>query len=106
MLKYFKIISRFSFKPNKAHFSKTKHQSNNYLVSARYFNKMPRYEYPKIRRDEMIVDNYHGMEINDPYRWLEDPDSEDTKKFVEEQNKLTNSFLDKTKFRENIRERY
>ena len=105
MLKYFKII-RFSFKPNIAHFSKTKNQSNNCLVSTRNFNKMPRYEYPKIRRDEMIVDNYHGMEINDPYRWLEDPDSEDTKKFVEEQNKLTNSFLDKTKFRENIRERY
>jgi prolyl oligopeptidase len=67
---------------------------------------MPRYEYPKIRRDEMVLENYHGMEINDPYRWLEDPDSEETKKFVEEQNKLTNSFLDKTKFRENIRERY
>lgn len=35
------------------------------------------------------------LQISDPYRWLEDPDSEETKGFVEEQNKLTKQHLEK-----------
>ena len=28
-------------------------------------------EYPKVRRDETVVENHFGIEIKDPYRWLE-----------------------------------
>lgn len=28
-------------------------------------------EYPKVRRDESVVENHFGIEIKDPYRWLE-----------------------------------
>lgn len=28
-------------------------------------------EYPKAHRDESVKDNYHGVEILDPYRWYE-----------------------------------
>lgn len=62
MLKSFKFI-RFSFELKSFNFSIIKHNHNNCLVFSRQINKMPRYEYPKIRRDEMIVENLHGMEV-------------------------------------------
>jgi len=49
--------------------------------------------YPAIRRDENYYNSYHGKSIADPYSWLEDPDSEETKTFVEEQNKITTEYL-------------
>ncbi|GAB2289271.1 hypothetical protein Dimus_023576 [Dionaea muscipula] len=64
--------------------------------------------YPKARRADSIVDNYHGVFVSDPYRWLEDPDSEETKEFVENQRKLTESVLEtcdsRAKFRERMKE--
>lgn len=45
-------------------------------------------------RDDQIADKIHGVEIKDPYRWLEDPEAEQTKKFVDLQNNLTKPFLE------------
>ncbi|RVW51019.1 Prolyl endopeptidase [Vitis vinifera] len=50
-------------------------------------------KYPLARRDESVVDDYHGVLISDPYRWLEDPDAQEVKEFVEKQVKLTDSVL-------------
>nr|AWK60412.1 prolyl oligopeptidase variant 2 [Bombyx mori] len=63
------------------------------------------YDYPAVRRDETVVDDYHGTKIKDPYRWLEDPDSNETKEFVEAQNKITRPYLDACPVQKSINER-
>ncbi|XP_065063706.1 prolyl endopeptidase-like [Rhopilema esculentum] len=50
-------------------------------------------KYPHIRRDESNFNSYHGQKVLDPYFWLEDSDSEETKKFVEDQNSITAEYL-------------
>ncbi|KAK7351788.1 hypothetical protein VNO77_11482 [Canavalia gladiata] len=62
-------------------------------------------QYPPARRDDSVVDDYHGIKIADPYRWLEDPDAEEVKEFVEKQVQLTDSVLQKCETRGKLRER-
>ena len=51
------------------------------------------------------VDDYHGTKVPDPYRWLEDDHAADTKKWVEEQNKVTFGYLETIPYREKIKAR-
>lgn len=60
--------------------------------------------YPTSRKGDQL-DDYHGVKVADPYRWLEDLDSDETRNWVEAQNKLTNSFLNEIPARGRIRER-
>ncbi|CAL5075669.1 unnamed protein product [Urochloa decumbens] len=62
-----------------------------------------RLAYPTARRDDSVVDDYHGVQIPDPYRWLEDPDSEETKEFVAKQAELAETVLAGCLDRENLR---
>jgi len=60
--------------------------------------------YPAAKKVEQ-VDDYHGTKVADPYRWLEDLDSAETKAWVEAQNKLTNAYLAEIPARKQIKER-
>jgi prolyl oligopeptidase len=51
------------------------------------------------------VDDYHGTLVSDPYRWLEDANSPETKAWIESQNRLTQSFLKDIPSKERIRKR-
>ncbi len=53
------------------------------------------------------VDDYHGTQVADPYRWLEDDvrESEDVAAWVEAENVYTNAYLEQLPHREAIRER-
>ncbi|WP_337866534.1 prolyl oligopeptidase family serine peptidase [Ignavibacterium sp.] len=62
-------------------------------------------KYPETKKVN-VVDNYHGTLVADPYRWLEDDNSEETKAWVQEQNKITFEYLSKIPFREKIKERF
>ncbi|MCA9648893.1 MAG: S9 family peptidase [Myxococcales bacterium] len=62
------------------------------------------FEYPESPRGE-VVDDYHGTKVADPYRWLEDLDSDRTRAWVAAQNELTFEYLDGIGFRDPIRER-
>ena len=61
-------------------------------------------QYPKTRTVDH-VDTYHGTEVADPYRWLEDLSSTETAKWVDEQNKVTFGYLEKIPFRAKIKAR-
>jgi len=51
------------------------------------------------------VDDYHGTKVSDAYRPLEDPDSAPTRAWIEAENKLTFSYLEKIPARDKIRAR-
>jgi prolyl oligopeptidase len=73
-------------------------------TSARSSTNDPKLVYPVTKKVEQ-VDDYFGTKVYDPYRWLEDETSPETKAWVEEQNRLTFGYLDKIPFREKLKTR-
>ncbi|ORZ41529.1 prolyl oligopeptidase [Catenaria anguillulae PL171] len=50
-------------------------------------------KYPDVPRDNAVSESLHGHTVADPYRWLEDPDSDATKRFVDDQANLAEAYL-------------
>ena len=61
--------------------------------------------YPLSRKDTTVQDNYFGTTVPDPYRWLEDDQSAETKEWVTRQNIVTNGYLSQIPFRDQIKKR-
>ncbi len=59
-------------------------------------------KYPETKKVNQ-VDNYFGTNVADPYRWLEDDNSEETKAWVEAENKITQEYLSKIPFRDKVK---
>ena len=64
----------------------------------------PKIVYPVTKKVE-VVEEYFGTKVADPYRWLEDETSAETKAWIDEQNKLTFSYLDRIAYREKLKAR-
>jgi prolyl oligopeptidase len=75
-----------------------------HLQVLQFSHHMQPISYPTTQQVEQ-VDIYHGIEVSDPYRWLEDADSEATKAWVEAQNAVTFKFLESIPAREPLKQR-
>ncbi len=63
-----------------------------------------KFAYPVTREDDVIED-YHGTKVADPFRWLEDDNSEETMAWVDAQNALTYGYLHSLPRREEFKNR-
>ena len=61
-------------------------------------------KYPDTKK-ENVVDDYNGAKVEDPYRWLEDDNSEQTKAWVKEENKVTLDYLSRIPYRDKVKKR-
>lgn len=68
------------------------------------FSAQAQLRYPETRKVK-VEDNYFGTTIADPYRWLEDDNSEETKAWVSAQNQVTNEYLSQIRNREKVKAR-
>lgn len=68
-------------------------------------NTLAQLQYPVTKKVEQ-TDDYFGTKVSDPYRWLENDTSAETKAWVKTQQKFTNDYLAKIPFRADIKKRY
>ncbi len=68
------------------------------LVFMNIVDAQAQWNYPATKKINQ-TDTYFGTTVADPYRWLEDDKSEETKDWVTAQNKVTFGYLDKIPYR-------
>ncbi|WOV88461.1 prolyl oligopeptidase family serine peptidase [Sporosarcina oncorhynchi] len=54
---------------------------------------------------EVVEENYHGTNVQDPYRWLEDPENTEVQAWVDEQNEQTRTYLSTYADRQKLKEK-
>jgi prolyl oligopeptidase len=59
---------------------------------------------PPATKVDAVVDTHHGVQVTDPYRWLESNDSKDVQEFIKQQNAYARSFLDGLEGRDKLRQ--
>lgn len=51
-------------------------------------------DFPPVSETVLVTDTLHGVEVKDPYRWLEHPHSPSTRKWIEQQCAYAESYFD------------
>uniref|UniRef100_A0ABD2XFN7 Peptidase S9A N-terminal domain-containing protein n=1 Tax=Trichogramma kaykai TaxID=54128 RepID=A0ABD2XFN7_9HYME len=64
-----------------------------------------KYSYPKAHQDEAAVELLHNVKVKDPYKCLEDSDTEETKAYIDTPNNITQPFIDVCPKRDAIHDR-
>ena len=59
---------------------------------------------PSTRTDN-VKETLHGVDVVDPYRWLEDQESKETREWIDRQNRYTQSILSALPGRETLKRR-
>ncbi|MFN4150795.1 MAG: S9 family peptidase, partial [Candidatus Sericytochromatia bacterium] len=62
------------------------------------------FKYPEAKK-ENIVEDFHGVKVSDPYRWLEDAKSEKTQNWIDEQNKITQEYIGSSDVKTRVKNR-
>ncbi len=75
-----------------------------FMVSTANILSQNKFTYPNAKKVDQI-DDYQGVKVADPYRWLEDVDSAETKAWVDAENKVTNDYLATIPQREQLKKR-
>ena len=74
------------------------------IISTNGFGQKEPIAYPKTPKSE-VTDDYFGVKVADPYRWLEDDNSAETAEWVKAENEVTEAYLQKIPFREELKQR-
>ena len=67
-------------------------------------NVQSQIKYPLAKKSDQ-VDDYFGTKVADPYRWLEDDNSEETRQWVSEENIVTQNYLGSIPFRDSVKKK-
>jgi prolyl oligopeptidase len=74
------------------------------IISTNGFGQKEPITYPKTPKSA-VTDDYFGVQVADPYRWLEDDNSAETAEWVRAENEVTEAYLQKIPFREELKQR-
>ncbi|KAF7490254.1 Prolyl endopeptidase [Sarcoptes scabiei] len=75
------------------------------IINNKTLNALKSFQYPHVHRDDTIVEDFFGTKIADPFRWLENTESNETLNFIRNQNAITVPYLRSCSERKKIRER-
>ena len=84
---------------------KSANRTSTLRATSRTSFKMTKWNYPTVRRDDQFVEKIHGVDVPDPYRWLEDENAEEVKQFAKEQQNFTMSYIEQAPNRQQIKEK-
>ena len=76
------------------------------LLIATSFAQSPSSPTPPESRRDSFTETMHGVTISDPYRWLEDQTSPDTRAWIDKENSYTHALLDSRPGRDKLEARF